>query len=204
MPSYPNSIKAFASRSAGQNIDASHVNDLQDEVNAVETALITGPITLPTVSVTGTLTTAVPPGSARLALNANLDTPHNSTLAIAWSTATFKTTASIHSTASNPSRIFPPSSGVWAFQATLVGNTNVGSTAYLEVVIKDSSGGVIGVNRGQLDNSGIPTANAFGLKYFDSLSATPYARVVVKSVYAGSTTSLDAAQTACNLFKIGY
>lgn len=42
MPSYPGSIFAPASRSNGQTIDASHVNDLQDEVVAVETGLLNG------------------------------------------------------------------------------------------------------------------------------------------------------------------
>jgi hypothetical protein len=61
--SYPSAIKTFAARSAGQTIDPSHVNDLQDEVNAIETALVTGPITLQastiaTLSVTGASTFA--------------------------------------------------------------------------------------------------------------------------------------------------
>ena len=36
MASFPTSVKSFASRSNGQSIDAAHVNDLQDEVNALE------------------------------------------------------------------------------------------------------------------------------------------------------------------------
>ena len=40
--SYPSAIKTFATRSNGQTIDASHVNDLQDEVAALETALLNG------------------------------------------------------------------------------------------------------------------------------------------------------------------
>lgn len=42
--SYPTSVKAFSARSAGQVIASAHVNDLQDEVNAIETALVNGPI----------------------------------------------------------------------------------------------------------------------------------------------------------------
>jgi hypothetical protein len=38
MASFPDSVKSFSTRSNGQVIDASHVNDLQDEVAAVETA----------------------------------------------------------------------------------------------------------------------------------------------------------------------
>ena len=36
MASFPGSVKSFASRANGGVIDASHVNDLQDEVNAIE------------------------------------------------------------------------------------------------------------------------------------------------------------------------
>lgn len=36
MPSYPGSIFAPAARSNGQTIDASHINDVQDEITAIE------------------------------------------------------------------------------------------------------------------------------------------------------------------------
>ena len=38
--SYPGSVKTFTSRNAGDTIQPSHVNDLQDEVNALETSLL--------------------------------------------------------------------------------------------------------------------------------------------------------------------
>lgn len=37
---FPTSVKTFTSRSAGQAIASAHINDLQDEVNAVETTLL--------------------------------------------------------------------------------------------------------------------------------------------------------------------
>lgn len=40
--SYPGAVKVFASRSAGQVIGSAHVNDLQDEVNAIEAGLLNG------------------------------------------------------------------------------------------------------------------------------------------------------------------
>jgi hypothetical protein len=40
--SYPNAIKSFASRSNGQVIDAQIIDDLQDEVTAIETGLLQG------------------------------------------------------------------------------------------------------------------------------------------------------------------
>ena len=42
MASFPNSIKSFTTKSNGQTIDASHPNDIQDEVVAVETNLLSG------------------------------------------------------------------------------------------------------------------------------------------------------------------
>ena len=42
MASYPTSVKTFASRSNGQTIDAAHVGDLQDEVNAIESGILNG------------------------------------------------------------------------------------------------------------------------------------------------------------------
>jgi len=46
MASYPTSVKTFTTRNAGDVIQPSHVNDLQDEVNAVEAGLLTGPLTI--------------------------------------------------------------------------------------------------------------------------------------------------------------
>lgn len=71
--SFPNSVKAFSNRSAGQVIGSAHVNDLQDEVAAIEQVIVNGPInlqasTLASLSVAG--------GSTLNALNSS-----NSTLA---------------------------------------------------------------------------------------------------------------------------
>lgn len=42
MASFPTSAKSFAARSNGQTIDAAHVGDLQDEVNAIEDGYLNG------------------------------------------------------------------------------------------------------------------------------------------------------------------
>lgn len=42
MASFPNAIKSFTTKSNGQTIDASHPNDIQDEVVAIETNLLSG------------------------------------------------------------------------------------------------------------------------------------------------------------------
>lgn len=65
--SYPNSVKTFATRSAGQTIDPSHVNDLQDEVSAIEDGLLNGtaPVTSSNLTVTGALNSTVTIGAQR-------------------------------------------------------------------------------------------------------------------------------------------
>lgn len=42
MPQFPAAVKTFVTRSAAQTIDPSHVNDLQDEVNAIESGYLNG------------------------------------------------------------------------------------------------------------------------------------------------------------------
>ena len=63
MPSFPGSVKSFASRSAGQAIGSAHINDLQDEVTAIEDGLRNGtaPLnssnsTLASLNITGAFT----------------------------------------------------------------------------------------------------------------------------------------------------
>ena len=65
MPSFPTSVFAPASKSAGQTIQAAHVNDLQDEVVAIEGGYLNGTArlnssasTLASLSVTGNSTLA--------------------------------------------------------------------------------------------------------------------------------------------------
>jgi len=40
--SYPGAVKTFAVRNNGDTIQAAHIDDLQDEVTAIETGLLTG------------------------------------------------------------------------------------------------------------------------------------------------------------------
>lgn len=47
---YPSAVATFGTKNAGDTIQPSHINDLQTEVTAMESALVTGPISLPAVS----------------------------------------------------------------------------------------------------------------------------------------------------------
>jgi hypothetical protein len=127
MASYPGSVKTFATRSAGQTIDASHVNDLQDEVNAIENGLLNGgaPInssritatalsvsagsTLTTLTATGIVTGSAQP-RCRL-YNVGAQTIGNASLTpLTWDSEEYDV-GGMHSTASNPSRITVPAGG---------------------------------------------------------------------------------------------
>jgi hypothetical protein len=57
MASYPTSIVSFGTKSAGQTIQPAHVNDLQDEVVAVETELLQWDPYTPTWTNSGTANT---------------------------------------------------------------------------------------------------------------------------------------------------
>lgn len=61
--SYPTAAKSFTVKNTGDIIQAADVDDLQDEVTAIEQTLITGPITLPAV----TAASAVVTGASSLA-----------------------------------------------------------------------------------------------------------------------------------------
>lgn len=88
MPSFPDSVKSFTAKSAGQNIDPAHVNDIQDEVNAIEAGYRNGtaPLnssgsTLTRLHVTGASTFASGLQSSNSTLTA-LQVSSNSTFAI--------------------------------------------------------------------------------------------------------------------------
>src|SRR5574342_565247 len=42
--SFPSAVKSFTTKSSGDTIQATHINDLQDEVTAIENNLINGPV----------------------------------------------------------------------------------------------------------------------------------------------------------------
>lgn len=140
--SYPGSVKTFASRSAGQTIDASHVQDLQDEVNAIEGGLLNGTAPLNssnstvaslTVSsnatVTGSLTV-----SSQVTITAQprvhvLQSNVQSLSSAATTALTFVAeefdNGGFHSTATNPSRLTVPTgaSGTYTVWAQAFVNT---------------------------------------------------------------------------------
>ena len=198
MPSYPDSVKSFTAKTAGQNIDPAHVNDIQDEVNAVEAGLLDGTArlnssrstlanlsvtggstlagtlqssnsTLASLSVTGGSTLAGTLQSSNSTVNA-LSVSSNSTFAfrptmpppdivqaylestvalgssanstVSWTAQAFAINSSMHSTATNPTRLTPQSTGVYRLVAQVGLSSN--STSVQQLILQDSSGSQLG------------------------------------------------------------
>ena len=149
---YPLTDFSPSARSNGQTIDASHINDLQNEVSAVVSALrgtithslsfagaslnVTNPSTFTTRPVT-------PPPDAALVYMASTTTLGSSGAStLAWTAQSFLTNSSVHSTSSNPSRLTPQSTGIYQFVGQITGEPTTG--AVLAVFLRDSSAAVIG------------------------------------------------------------
>ena len=137
MPDYPTSVKSFTTKVADQTIDAAHINDLQDEVNAVESGLLNGishdltPSTNSTRSlgssglrwkeghfsslyVNGDAVTAV--GSvdyARVSDTETVELAANTKTVLNFTTQEAVSNSSLHSTGTNPSRLTAQSSGMF-------------------------------------------------------------------------------------------
>lgn len=146
---YPGSITTFGTKNAGDTIQPAHVNDLQTEVTALETGLLSGlqhplavavggitqsastggnsfagPSTVASLSVTGGSTftsrpVMPPPDVARVAVQTKQDLANDSTVAINWTTDVILTNASMHSTVTNPDRLSPVSTGIWVMAASI-------------------------------------------------------------------------------------
>lgn len=169
--SYPTSVKTFATRSNGQTIDATHVNDLQDEVNAIEDGVINGTAhlqssnsTLAALSVSGGSTLAgtlqvssastfalrptMPPPQemVRVFTGSTLTLGSSGASTLTWDTLDWNTNSSVFSTATNPNRFTPQSTGV--FMAVCQVTLSSASTASIRtIVIEDSSGVAVGTAR---------------------------------------------------------
>ena len=91
MASFPTSVKSFSARTSGETIAASHINDLQDEVAAIEADLLSATPTYITKATTGVNASALSTGTlpiARLDANVLLTTSTTGMNASALSTGT--------------------------------------------------------------------------------------------------------------------
>lgn len=199
MPSFPTSVFAPSNKSAGQTIQAAHINDAQDEIVAIESGYRTGtaPLnssgsTVTSLSVAGGSTfgsrpVMPPPDAVRVTLDDAAAIPAASTTPVSWTKQTFATNSSIHSTATDPHRLTPQSTGIYWCHAGIEWQTRA-STDY-DIRLEDSSGTQIARVRYE-GSSGLKGQNISGLKRFDSVSgSTQWVRLVVQVV--GSTNSVS-------------
>lgn len=138
--SYPNSVKVFTSRNSGDVIQPAHVNDLQDEVNAIEAGLLGGTAsftssnsTFANVSVSGkstfagsavfngdvtfsTVVTANAQPRCRVFHGSTQTSTNNEENVLTFNSEDYDV-GGLHSTAANPTRLTLPSTGVWLFGA---------------------------------------------------------------------------------------
>lgn len=208
---YPTSVFNPAARSNGQTIDASHINDLQSEVNAVETALL-GTITH-SVNVSGASTLATlqaaastfsvrpvtpPPDVARLR-STIVDLTQNTSQSINWTHQDVLTNSSMHSTSATPERVSPQSTGVYSVVANVTLSAAFSaSSGMFRLRVLDSSGGEVARATGAGSSAFAGSACAMGVKRFDALGGYVRAEIVVSD---GSTHSVSTG-TAITVVKL--
>jgi hypothetical protein len=147
---YPTGVFSPSARTNGQTIDAAHVNDVQTEIAAVETALL-GTITH-SVNVSGNSTLAKlsagastlatlqcagstfsvrpvepPPDAARVYLDSTVTIGSSGASTLAFTGQDFLTNSSIHSTGTNPSRLIPQSTGLYQFVGQVTAELSSGA-----------------------------------------------------------------------------
>lgn len=212
MATFPGAVKAFTTKSdgAGNKVFASHVNDLQDEVTAIEDGLRNasaqlnlGASTLAALSVTAgssfggvvnmTARPTMPPPEMALVYRASTfaagSSAVNTISTITFNAEAFVQNSSMHSTASNSERLVPQTTGVYQFtgQISLAGAP--GAATYLRARIVDSTGDAFAIN----DVPGMAIAGVLqvsGEKRFDAIGS--YAVLQLQNVSGGSTLSLSS------------
>ena len=209
--SYPGAVKTFAARSAGQVIDASHVNDLQDEVNAIEAGLLnaTAPLnssnsTVAALSVSGASTFASrpvmpPPDAVRVPIGSTLAVVDAAAaVAINWiGTADYKTNSTLHSTARNSSRVTPQSTGIYRLTAQVALSTAT-AAGYRSLYINDSTT-TIGVARAAGTTGNVTILQAHATKRVDVVGTY---FVILVDQNTGSTLSVLAADSWVAMEKL--
>jgi hypothetical protein len=176
---YPTSVFSPSARSNGQTIDASHVNDVQTELTAIENALL-GTITH-SVNVSGASTLATlqaaastftvrpvtpPPHAALVFLESTATIGSSGASTLAFTGQAILTNSSAHSTGTNPERLTPQSTGLYQFAAQVGFSPTTG--ALPSFVLRDSSGANIASAR-QLGSSRETFVQCMGYKRFDVL-----------------------------------
>jgi len=211
MASYPGAVKTFTTRNAGDVIQPSHVNDLQDEVNAIEAGLLQGsaPLnssnsTVASLSVTGNCTVV---GSIIAASQSRCELFQGSTFSLAagtWGGIPFNTeninVGPIHSTSVNSSRItFASNTGTYLFFGMVTFDA-VASTALGGLrIVKNDTTDISGRSFGPLDAAGGagPTLNVTTMAVITST-----ADYVSLYAFQGSASTLSILQSRFVAYRL--
>lgn len=212
---YPGSVTTFTTKNTGDTIQASHVNDLQTEVNAIEAGLINGTAHLQssnstvanlsvsggstfagavtgndTVTVKELFTTKSPP-TVRVYSSANVAVANNAVTLLTFDAQRVISTSAMHSTATNPGRLIPPSSGTYLIGAHVRWSTvaTPASTAFWLVRIRVDGSTVIAEQRSAVINGGPGGGNVQSVTTIWSLSTAQYVDCAVYQ-NTGSTQSV--------------
>lgn len=210
MPSYPDAVKSFTTKNAGDFVNASHMNDVQDEVNAVEAGLLNGTArlnssrsTLATLSVSGASTFAVrpitPPPAFALVFTASTYAAGSSQFStIAWTQIASTLGDITASTVTTPERLTPGSTGLYLATAQI----GIASPSSLVNAIRilDSSNAAI-ANMRVSNSTDLTQLLATGMKYFDSTGGYLTVQFVGDGASSRSLSS-GLAQTWFSLVKL--
>lgn len=212
--SYPGAVKSFATRSNGQAMDASHVNDLQDEVTAIEDGIVNGTapinssrITATSLSltgnstvggnltVTGTLTATLTAPAVRVSHSALQQVAAATWTGLNWDTEAYDSTG-MHSTSANSSRLtFAGSTGIYHVGATVQWSSLAsGPERRLRIMFNDSSV----VTRTDIGSPGGGLATAMQLSAAVRVGATTD-YVTLQVFQDTSTGSIQAESTGVAL-----
>lgn len=227
MASYPTSVKAFTTKNTGDVIQAAHVNDLQDEVTAIETGITAGTAhlassnsTVANLNVLGKSTLVdglvlggnstfilrpqMPAEMAHVFLDAAQDFGSSAVSTVLFKSQLYTYNAAMHSTAA--AGLYPFSTGMHRFSAQLIIQGVLTSTQYCQLDILDSSNASIGIERRDISSTSIQalTLRVEGYKYVNNLdglgagSSTQYC--ILRFVTAGGGSTARANGAAGSLF----
>lgn len=222
MASYPTSPKAFTTKNTGDVIQAAHVNDLQDEVTAIETGLLTGTAnfhssnsSVANLNVTGKSTFVngivvggmstfllrpqMPSEMAQVFLDAAQDFGSSAASTVLFKSQNFLYNAAMHSTAS--AGLYPFSTGMHRFSGQLLIQGVVTSSQYVQLDIIDSSGAQIGIERRDVNSTLVQSLSlrVEGFKYVNNLDglgaglSTQYCSLRFVTAGGGSTARANGA-----------
>lgn len=196
--SYPGTTKTFSTKAPGQAIASSHINELQDEVVAVETQLITSKLAslaaAPSgnkvlTSVDGTPTWAIQPPVIGCSLHDTGQTIPSAT----WTSINFTgenfDTDTMHDTVTNNERITINTAGIYLFTVNINFDYGAG-TRCVRVTKNGTSTQVMRENKLALDQIGF--SDLFNISVILPCSVNDY---FIVRVYQNSGGNLNINST---------